>query len=273
MQRDDVISALHANPDLEFEWSECSSVLQYNYSDMDVYMEPIYLQLLELQPDIKLLVYSGDDDAVCATIGTQYWIYGLGLTVTKSWTPWYFEEEVGGYIVHFNGLTFMTVHSAGHMVPDTQPERALYIWSNFLKGTLPYYDSLGEDTDDKRLSDVFAPSPVALPKEDTQTIMGDYATTTITSPTTTWNADITDKMLSPPEARPPAPSTVTPQQKLKAHRHARALSARVSRKTPATKESRRAARKAAHAQFEAMQKAKTAARLLKDQAAATPGTQ
>jgi len=131
-----------------------------------------------------------------------------------------------------------------------------------LAGTLPYYDSLGEDsTQDKKLSDVFAPSPVALPKEDTQTIMGDYASATVSSPTTAWNTDITDNVLAPAEApRPPSPS-VTPQQKLKSHRHTRASSARAnSQKTPGTKESRRAARKVAHAQFEAMQKAKIAAR-------------
>jgi len=31
-----------------------------------------------LSSGLNILVYSGDNDAVCATIGTQNWIYDLG---------------------------------------------------------------------------------------------------------------------------------------------------------------------------------------------------
>jgi len=142
LNEDGVAEAIHANTALGYSWQECSDIVNYSEEDGDDYMESYYLRLLDLQPTIKMLVYSGDDDAVCSTAGTQHWIYGLGLTVTRPWTPWYLNEQVGGYVVHFDGLTFMTIHSAGHMVPATQGKRALYLVKHFLAGTLPYYDEL-----------------------------------------------------------------------------------------------------------------------------------
>ncbi len=35
------------------------------------------------------------------------------------------NNQVGGYVTTYQGLTFATVRDAGHMVPETQPERAL----------------------------------------------------------------------------------------------------------------------------------------------------
>lgn len=49
------------------------------------------------------------------------------------------QWQVGGYVVEYNGLTFVTVRGAGHTVPSYQPQRALTMISSFLQGTpLPF---------------------------------------------------------------------------------------------------------------------------------------
>lgn len=45
--------------------------------------------------------------------------------------------QVGGYVVKYKGVTFVTVRGAGHMVPSYQPERALTMIQSFFQGVLP----------------------------------------------------------------------------------------------------------------------------------------
>ena len=45
--------------------------------------------------------------------------------IKQAWRPYTVEGQVGGYVTVYDGLTFATVRNAGHMVPQTQPERAL----------------------------------------------------------------------------------------------------------------------------------------------------
>ncbi|CAN0059649.1 unnamed protein product, partial [Heterosigma akashiwo] len=87
LNQDIVKEAIHANTDIE--WSECSRDLKYDRANsMNVPMEPNYQFLLNSGEDLKIMVYSGDDDSVCGTIGTQSWIWALGLQVTSKWQPW-----------------------------------------------------------------------------------------------------------------------------------------------------------------------------------------
>jgi len=94
---------------------------------------------------LKLSVYSGDDDSVCGLQGTQYWLdrwdgYSADADAGAVWDQWeddegqlggyytqYFSDETGGLALHF-----ITVRSAGHMVPTTQPQRALKLLQKFL---------------------------------------------------------------------------------------------------------------------------------------------
>jgi serine carboxypeptidase-like clade 2 len=42
--------------------------------------------------------------------------------------------QVGGYVIEYKGLSFMTVRGSGHMVPIDQPDRMLFIIKSFLEG-------------------------------------------------------------------------------------------------------------------------------------------
>jgi carboxypeptidase C (cathepsin A) len=99
-----------------------------------------------LKGRIKMLIFSGDDDSVCATLGTQQFLWDLGLPIVSDWAPWTLPsgpgcphgpacEQVAGYVTLFDGLSFVTVHGAGHLVPATRPTQGLHVLRNFLNGT------------------------------------------------------------------------------------------------------------------------------------------
>merc|ERR550534_473371 len=95
-------------------------------------MMPFY-DFLTQQPDLKVMIYSGDDDAVCATAGTQEFLWSMGWDVETDWESWETNDVLSGYITKFsNGFMFKTVHGAGHMVPSTRPEQALNLLHTFL---------------------------------------------------------------------------------------------------------------------------------------------
>mmetsp|Transcript_30867 Transcript_30867/g.55249 ORF Transcript_30867/g.55249 Transcript_30867/m.55249 type:complete len:524 (-) Transcript_30867:216-1787(-) len=137
--RPEVQAAIHANVSgmLHYPWTDCTDGARLTYSRADLLssMMPTYERLL--QKDIRILVYSGDIDAILPLVGTRNWVEALGLEVTERWRPWTssLDGQVAGWTEAFtNGLTFATVRGAGHMVPYTQPQRAFDLISKFLKG-------------------------------------------------------------------------------------------------------------------------------------------
>ena len=147
LSRKDVQDAIHASTYFAGNWSACSDVVGAAYSQEDVAapMMPVYEKLLKASPPLKMLIYSGDDDAVCATLGTQQFIWDLGLSVVEPWAPWKMDsgpgcpegpacKQIAGYATKFDGLSFVTVHGAGHLVPATRPAEGLQVLKNFLSG-------------------------------------------------------------------------------------------------------------------------------------------
>ena len=108
-------AAIHANADIE--WIDCTDSVNYQMQDQNVYMEPLYKYFVEEYKKLRILVYSGDDDAICATRGTQLWIDSMGWKVKSDWAPWEVNGQVAGYMKKYeNHLSFSTIHGAGHEV-------------------------------------------------------------------------------------------------------------------------------------------------------------
>ena len=140
---DEVQTALHVKPT---EWEMCSDVVWSAWPDADFesHIEPFYTQIINNYVDklgLTLTIYSGDDDSVCGLQGTMYWLdrWSFDSNSKVQWEEWRDEDgQLGGYYTQYMGndgnvgLHFLTVRSAGHMVPSTQPSRALSILKKFL---------------------------------------------------------------------------------------------------------------------------------------------
>ena len=143
LNKPEVKDALHVHSDIE--WEECSRTTKYNLADKMLPMEHYYKTILnsKTHPDLRVLVYSGDDDGVCGTIGTQRWIYDLGFSVDSLWKTWYVDGQTAGYITKFNTpfskdnrFYFMTVHFAGHEVPTYKPKEALELFEMYINNKI-----------------------------------------------------------------------------------------------------------------------------------------
>jgi len=119
-------------------WMSCSYTVKYNTTDStSVSTAPIYNYLVDKKLNLDILVYSGDDDSVCGTVGTQSWIWDLGYTVAgKSWKAYTYNQQTAGYSTIWadTGLGFLTIHGAGHEVPTYKPDVALDMWTRYIAG-------------------------------------------------------------------------------------------------------------------------------------------
>jgi carboxypeptidase C (cathepsin A) len=91
-----------------------------------------------LKGKYRFLKYSGDIDAAVPTTGTRWWIDELQLQIIEDWRPYFIENEsglgqtMGGYIRVYDGLTFGTIHGAGHMAPQFKPKETYHLIFNWL---------------------------------------------------------------------------------------------------------------------------------------------
>lgn len=66
-----VKAALHVEPSIY--WEACSYSIQYSSVDSSVVSTvPIYKYLIDNKFGLNILIYSGDDDSVCGTIGKKF---------------------------------------------------------------------------------------------------------------------------------------------------------------------------------------------------------
>ncbi|KAL9454690.1 hypothetical protein AB3S75_010151 [Citrus x aurantiifolia] len=126
----EVQTVLHVKPT---NWTACSHL--FNWTDSPSTVLPTIKNLIA--SGIRVWIYSGDVDGIVPTTASRYSINALNLPVAIPWYPWYTNDEVGGYVEAYQGLTLVTVRGAGHLVPSYQPERALTLISSFLHGILP----------------------------------------------------------------------------------------------------------------------------------------
>ncbi|KAK7393094.1 hypothetical protein VNO78_21547 [Psophocarpus tetragonolobus] len=128
LNRPEVQQAIHAKPT---KWTHCSDLI--NWNDSPATILPVIKYLID--SNIGLWIYSGDTDTVVPVTSSRYSINTLKLPIQVPWRPWYSGNEVGGYVVKYKGVTFVTVRGAGHLVPSWQPARALTLIFSFLYGS------------------------------------------------------------------------------------------------------------------------------------------
>ncbi|XP_076912639.1 serine carboxypeptidase 1-like [Bidens hawaiensis] len=108
----------------------------FGWTDSPTTILPTINQLVE--DGINVWIYGGDTDGRVPVTSSRYSINKLKIPVEVGWRPWYYNKEVGGYVVGYRGsMVLTTVRGTGHTVPSYQPERALVMISLFLQGELP----------------------------------------------------------------------------------------------------------------------------------------
>ena len=140
---DDVRAALHVDNSIG-DWEECSFVENYdrgqNPGGEQASIGPVWLGLVQsdwVAEPLKILIYSGDQDAYPGLHGTQHWLFSLPLTKVTDWKPWahadpQYGEQLAGYYTEFEGLHFTTLRGAGLHIAATKPAAALQLLNNFL---------------------------------------------------------------------------------------------------------------------------------------------
>jgi len=95
-----------------------------------------------LAANVSVLVYSGMLDFICNYLGGEAWTAKMPWTGqaafnAANFTSWNVNSSVAGYVKAAEGLTFLEVVNAGHMVPMDQPANALDMLRRFLNN-LPF---------------------------------------------------------------------------------------------------------------------------------------
>ncbi|KAL6930193.1 hypothetical protein ACO0SA_001601 [Hanseniaspora valbyensis] len=92
------------------------------YEDVN-YEDVMYVSNKYVADIFPVLIYAGDLDFICNWVGNKYWTEALQWSgadeyTKETLTPW---GENEGEAKNSNGLTFLRVYGAGHMVPMNQP--------------------------------------------------------------------------------------------------------------------------------------------------------
>ncbi|MQL79531.1 hypothetical protein Taro_011975, partial [Colocasia esculenta] len=137
LNRKDVQGALHARLTGVSKWTVCSSVLEYDFLNLETPTIPVVGSLV--RAGIPVLVYSGDQDSVIPLTGSRTLVQKLsnelGLKTTVPYRVWFEGKQVGGWTqVYGDILSFATIRGASHEAPFSQPGRSLVLFQSFIEG-------------------------------------------------------------------------------------------------------------------------------------------
>lgn len=133
MNRAETKAALHVdehNPN----WQTCNMMINMSFHvDWMKDFAPYVADLLN--GGIPALIYAGDLDFICNYMGNHAWTMNLDWDHKAEFNAAEERDWNGaGMARTANGLTFLQVYDAGHMVPSDQPEHALTMITQFLNG-------------------------------------------------------------------------------------------------------------------------------------------
>lgn len=127
-----VQKAIHVAPHLP-KWGGCSAAVGAHYTTTYNSAIKLYPKLLK---KYRALVYNGDVDMVCNFMGDQMAVNSLNRKVVKPRQPWFYSDsngkQIGGYVIRFDKIDFLTVRGAGHQVPTYRPKQAYQMIYNFI---------------------------------------------------------------------------------------------------------------------------------------------
>mmetsp|Transcript_12623 Transcript_12623/g.12702 ORF Transcript_12623/g.12702 Transcript_12623/m.12702 type:complete len:248 (+) Transcript_12623:560-1303(+) len=117
-------------PDSIPPWAFC---IFLDYTE-DLVHGSLYVFPFLIRAGLRIWVYSGDCDGGTPFIGTREWISSLNLPIKQKYTSWYVDDQVAGFYIEYEGLTFITVKGGGHNIPEWKRPEAWHMIRSFLDG-------------------------------------------------------------------------------------------------------------------------------------------
>jgi cathepsin A (carboxypeptidase C) len=120
------------------DWASCN--MQVNQQFSSDWMKSQQYTIPPLLADgIRVLIYAGDADFICNWMGNKAWTLDLAWPGKSAFNAaedhdWDVDGKKAGTARHAQGLTFLQVNNAGHMVPMDQPENSLSMIETFMSG-------------------------------------------------------------------------------------------------------------------------------------------
>ena len=103
--------------------------------------DQIYPQIFQLDPTLRIMIYSGDADACVPFFGTKNWTQTIGGAVKDPWRPWQYgdanDQQLAGYTVGYERLRFTSLKGIGHMAPEFGPAQSFQMFKNYLADSFP----------------------------------------------------------------------------------------------------------------------------------------
>ena len=98
-------------------------------------MAPYLAELLDA--GIRVLIYNGDRDLTTCAQGSEMVLNKMKWSGEEEWPTadrglWMVNDEVAGYSKNLDGLQFVVVYNAGHLLPNSNPKQALDLITRFV---------------------------------------------------------------------------------------------------------------------------------------------
>lgn len=137
LNSDDVKKGLGVKSDIE--WVDCSNTVHLLFLADWVGNFAIDIPIV-LAQNISVLIYSGTNDFICNYLGGSRWITAMDWPGKDTFqkapeVDWKVSGTTAGKSKSAQGLTFLQVYDAGHMVPMNQPKNALEMVKEVISGT------------------------------------------------------------------------------------------------------------------------------------------
>ena len=141
MNTDAVKKALGVDPTVTFKDCVDSTYTDF-YPDIGTSYAGNYSYLLSqnIVPDLKVILYSGQNDIICNTVSTYNYISKLewsgvnGFINSKKQILKVSNGTVAGNYKTYGHFTFAVIYGAGHMVPMDQPDSSKLMLDMFIDG-------------------------------------------------------------------------------------------------------------------------------------------
>lgn len=88
--------------------------------------------LCDSKRNLSMLLYNGDLDLFVNFMGVEWLADSLNRSLVHEWSAWRVNEQVAGFVKHYQGLSFVTINGAGRMVAQDRPAEASALIAKWL---------------------------------------------------------------------------------------------------------------------------------------------